>query len=354
MNILIDEQLKKLRKQKGNTQENLANHLGISVQSVSKWERGEGHPDITLLPYIASYYNVSVDELLGVDAIAKEKRFQDYEERHKKLFEEGRTKERVKLWREAEKEFPNDLRVTAELMYALNTEGGNDDKVIEYGERILAESTDAGLRSSAIQVLAFTSHRKGDKEAAKKYADMATSICVSREALFPHILDGEEAVKYCQTNIQEFVGDIGLNTQIMIGKGNYSPEDSNKALEFMINLYNLLYPNGDFGFYHCRVSGDYEQMAKNYLKLQNEEKMFECLEKATEHSIKFDTRGTSLFKYTSFMVNKVEDELSVVKDYTENDTGLLLKLLKSDMFKEYQSHPRMIKIIEKLTPIAII
>ncbi len=41
MNILLSEQLKKLRREKGNTQEDLANHLGISAQAVSKWEREE-------------------------------------------------------------------------------------------------------------------------------------------------------------------------------------------------------------------------------------------------------------------------------------------------------------------------
>ena len=42
MIILLSVQLKKLRKERGNTQEDLANYLGISTQAVSKWERDEG------------------------------------------------------------------------------------------------------------------------------------------------------------------------------------------------------------------------------------------------------------------------------------------------------------------------
>lgn len=49
MNILLDENLRKLRTSRGNRQEDLAAHLGVSVQSVSKWERGENLPDLTLV-----------------------------------------------------------------------------------------------------------------------------------------------------------------------------------------------------------------------------------------------------------------------------------------------------------------
>ena len=62
MNINIKDKLKDLRHKTGITQESLANHLGITPQSVGKWERGEGFPDITLLPKIAFYFDVTVDE----------------------------------------------------------------------------------------------------------------------------------------------------------------------------------------------------------------------------------------------------------------------------------------------------
>ncbi|MDF2539667.1 MAG: hypothetical protein K0S76_2688 [Herbinix sp.] len=55
-----------LRKEKGIGQQDLADVLGVSFQSVSKWETGATMPDITLLPDIAEYFKVSVDELLGL------------------------------------------------------------------------------------------------------------------------------------------------------------------------------------------------------------------------------------------------------------------------------------------------
>lgn len=53
------------RKEKGITQDKLAEYIGVSKASVSKWETSQSFPDITLLPQLASYFNISIDELIG-------------------------------------------------------------------------------------------------------------------------------------------------------------------------------------------------------------------------------------------------------------------------------------------------
>ncbi len=73
MNIAIAA----LRKEQGVTQADLADYLGITYQSVSKWENGVTLPDVTLLPKIASYFGVSINEVLGVPLPAS----QDYQPR---------------------------------------------------------------------------------------------------------------------------------------------------------------------------------------------------------------------------------------------------------------------------------
>lgn len=64
MNIEIANRLQKLRKEKGYSQEELADALGISRQAVSKWERAESSPDTDNLIILARLYNMSLDELL--------------------------------------------------------------------------------------------------------------------------------------------------------------------------------------------------------------------------------------------------------------------------------------------------
>lgn len=61
-----------LRKMRGISQQHLAEVLGVSFQSVSKWETGVTMPDITLLPSIAEFFNISVDQLLGLKPLPYE------------------------------------------------------------------------------------------------------------------------------------------------------------------------------------------------------------------------------------------------------------------------------------------
>lgn len=60
----IAKVLVKKRKEKGITQDQLANYIGVSKASVSKWETEQSYPDITFLPMLASYFNISIDDLM--------------------------------------------------------------------------------------------------------------------------------------------------------------------------------------------------------------------------------------------------------------------------------------------------
>ncbi len=65
MNLQISNSLKDLRIIRGITQETLASYLGVAPQTISKWERGEGYPDITFLIPLADYFGVWLDTLMG-------------------------------------------------------------------------------------------------------------------------------------------------------------------------------------------------------------------------------------------------------------------------------------------------
>lgn len=71
----IQLQLAKLRKARNMTQQELSDIVGTSCQNISKWENGTTTPDITMLPVLSDFFQVSVDELLGLVPL-KDERYQ--------------------------------------------------------------------------------------------------------------------------------------------------------------------------------------------------------------------------------------------------------------------------------------
>lgn len=74
MKLMIGENIRAYRKKHDLTQEELAERLGVTYQSVSRWENGATYPDLELLPAIAQALSITADELLGMPEVEKEKR----------------------------------------------------------------------------------------------------------------------------------------------------------------------------------------------------------------------------------------------------------------------------------------
>ena len=72
MKLKIGEKIKALRREQDMTQEELAEQLGITYQSVSRWETCTCYPDLELLPVIAGIFGVTMDHLMGLDTEAEQ------------------------------------------------------------------------------------------------------------------------------------------------------------------------------------------------------------------------------------------------------------------------------------------
>lgn len=73
----IGNQIKALRLRKGATQKEMAQHLGITEQAISKWENSASVPDIALLPELSAYFGVSIDELFAMSDKTRMERIQN-------------------------------------------------------------------------------------------------------------------------------------------------------------------------------------------------------------------------------------------------------------------------------------
>ena len=77
MSDTIAGRIDSILKERGMTQKQFAEKLGVSYQSVSRWENEETYPDMELLPAIAVVFGISVDTLMGIEEIEKEKQATD-------------------------------------------------------------------------------------------------------------------------------------------------------------------------------------------------------------------------------------------------------------------------------------
>lgn len=89
MSSVFSNNLRRLRQAKGYTQEQVANHLGVSPQAISRWECGATFPDILLLPTIAEHYCVTVDDLFRENAAA----YKHYADRLSSLYQSTRDRD---------------------------------------------------------------------------------------------------------------------------------------------------------------------------------------------------------------------------------------------------------------------
>ncbi|MBR5633013.1 MAG: helix-turn-helix transcriptional regulator, partial [Clostridia bacterium] len=67
MKLTLGEKIKELRRRDGRKQEDLAAALGVTNQAVSRWEKDGSYPDMELIPAIANYFGISIDELFGYE-----------------------------------------------------------------------------------------------------------------------------------------------------------------------------------------------------------------------------------------------------------------------------------------------
>lgn len=109
--------IKKLRHERNLTQEQLAEILSISPQAVSRWETDAAMPDISLLPTLCNFFNISADVLLGIDLEKKKERIESIREEAGKYSSRGYYKKSRELLEAGLREYPDNYAIMNDLMY---------------------------------------------------------------------------------------------------------------------------------------------------------------------------------------------------------------------------------------------
>ncbi|MBE6617013.1 MAG: helix-turn-helix transcriptional regulator, partial [Ruminococcaceae bacterium] len=253
MIMSIGTTIKKLRRDRNITQEQLAELLGVSTNAVSQWECDKTAPDISHLPVLANIFEVSADVLLEID-IAKSKKQSEIKEftaKYAELHSQGKTEERLKLCREMQKKYPNDETVRYNLMKVLRFVDESFDEIVMLGEQLL-QSTNMEYRTGAIRGLCLTYLDKGDRAKALQYADMIPPA----QDLHVHVLEGNELVEHCQNYLWKACERMYLYMKYLIDckDAGYTHEEKHTMLKSIYDMFHIIFSNEDFGFYNDRLT----------------------------------------------------------------------------------------------------
>lgn len=257
MNIKIAENIKRLRKQEDLTQEELANILGVSFQAVSRWERDEGYPDITFLPTIANYFEITIDELMGMQQMKNEQNLYNVHKRNNEYIRDKEFDKAEKLLREALKTFPNEYGLLTGLAMALYFKNIESEIALEsikeaitLCERVLKGSTNEKLRSTTRVSLCLLYKSIGNDDKAIESAKTLPHFWESRELIVPALFEKleyetklKESIKLILSTIHEKINDIEKDNITMADINRFitlGPKSCNSNESFKIGVLDKI------------------------------------------------------------------------------------------------------------------
>lgn len=185
MNNYIGENIKSLRRQKDVTQEELSVYLNISFQTISKWERGENLPDINMLTALANYFDVSTDELLGMDKQRSDIFSNDFYSTVNSLISEEKYDEAFNKLRSAQRPYPNNTGINSSLAMALALRDklSDRDEAVALCQRILGGLQNEKVKTSTRTALFIIAKSAMEHREALMQAKQLTHIWECREMI---------------------------------------------------------------------------------------------------------------------------------------------------------------------------
>jgi len=347
----LGNRIRELRMAKNLTQVQLGAYLNISAQAISKWEMGVSYPDMTMIPTLAAFFKVSLDELFDFDVKNIDNEIEDIRlESNKYFWDNFKKAEQILL--DGLKLYPASIQLKTELfeLYAYNVERGDEiiTKALELGSYIINVSQDifCTCRTKANMILIY---KFLEREKSQDYYENIQKIIETLPYMYPYMLQdkmrlsaayikGEEGMKEAKTlkdiEWQEFF--IACST---VGIRYFETEDYENALisfqESVDVIERFMYPNKQ-GYDAYPIGGTHANHAITILRivacmfrLNRTEGMNELIEKAKH--IYFDA-------YDHIELRNYNETMHEMMEYfTEQYIKLKLNEYKSLDLQEIQN-----------------
>ena len=255
--------IKRFRKEKGYTQDQLANLLSVTPQAVSRWENNSAMPDISLLIPIANVFSVSTDTLLEVDIARNHEHIADFADNALTFSPPYGSKmaEKLAIYRDEVRKYPDSIELR-EALYQILTHyvsltGSFKDPTIAREMASLAEVIIemGGSADHYKTMLAFFCQDLNNPERAKSIVDNASGIMASKEVLLPTSLTGRKRVESQKKLIYKCADIIRRTVFDMYDKHLYG-KDFSHHFENVTTLYmgvKASLTRGDIADALCRL-----------------------------------------------------------------------------------------------------
>ncbi|MCL1794201.1 MAG: helix-turn-helix domain-containing protein [Oscillospiraceae bacterium] len=359
-NLNIGNKIAGYRHEKGATQEQLADYVGVSVAAVSKWETGQSYPDITLLPSIADFFEVSIDSLLDYTIADNEKKLKQIYDSIFEPVSNGDYNTVLPITLAALKKYPNDLyllETTAAMIsgraWTSETKEQDFKDAIKYYEQALKCAETKGDTFKVLWIkkdIAYQHDNLGDTETAiKKLNEINDSQAFTFEIARLKYKIGEkaEAKQLVQVQLWHNVFNLyrvsGELCKYYHDEGNFDMmlECQKYHIGLMADLTNDT-PN----YADDLVASSYSDYAKNLKNLERYDEMWKNLEKAVYHAVRFD-------KNSSYKINTIKfmEGLDNGNTMSTSSERLISYGILNDMrenFAEFAGDSRYIKYYEEL------
>lgn len=350
MQLDLGQKIRELRRRDGRTQEALAESIGVTSQAVSRWEANGGYPDMEMIPSIANYFGVSIDELFGYN----NERSKKIDELATKIDHMNRQNngedinidECISLARNALIEFPGNEKIMLCLASVLYNAGyvrygeyhllddeGYDvldvekhrtyvewKEAISLYEKLLKTMDDGEPRHRATRELTQLYLNVGEHTRATEIIETAPDIYGSREFLKAKATDGKKRAEAYGEGLLKTVKACSelMVSGVLANEKNMTVSDKVQSLRGAIEIFNIVCTDGNCGLHHSYIARIYTLLSL-YLWLDGKkDDAFEALDNSLTQFKLFDKcRSKDTGHYTAPLIRLVQHEVCQNKSDTD-------------------------------------
>jgi transcriptional regulator with XRE-family HTH domain len=331
MQLNLGTKIRQLRHRDGRTQETLAEVLGVTSQAVSRWESGGSYPDIEIMPAIANYFGVTIDELFGyqndreakIDTIIQKVAAFDIQHDTDDQWVE----ECLSLLRAGLAEFPTNERLLITLADTLweagwrrNTGGSfyDTDGYIHYSydrektnqhwaearkicEYLLENATDHTIYSRAIAILIPLLRNYGETDKAIFYAKQMPGLQESQEYLLTEATDGKLGAEYIASFLIKTAKEFSeqLVNSIISNNKHFDSDHPIHQITAAIALFDQICDDGNIECYHEFVSKLYLYLSALQWHRGYRDSAFDSLNQALSHAQAYESLNAAVVENLS-------------------------------------------------------